>query len=181
VVDPGSFPLWCWCSASTQPSEAGWPKAAAASRWGACLAVPFIDPRSSTPLDPHLNGSAPGDEGRAPGLPVADDRAIAHVHHLHGSDLRYGPDFDFEAAASIRPDLLAPMASRTAPGTASGYDFISAELSAYGYLRMLTARAITSPTMMREAVASTAIASLAQRPSGITSVGLNATALVNAR
>ena len=50
-----------------------------------------------------------------------------------------------------------------------------------GYFRMLTARATTSPKMTSEATASTAIASLAQRASGITSVGLNATAFVKAR
>ena len=47
-----------------------------------------------------------------------------------------------------------------------------------GYFKMLTARAMTRPRTTREAVASTAIASLAQRESGITSVGLNAVALV---
>ena len=49
------------------------------------------------------------------------------------------------------------------------------------YLRMLTARAITSPRIMMEQTACTVIASFAQRASGITSVGLNAVASVKAR
>jgi len=49
------------------------------------------------------------------------------------------------------------------------------------YLKMLTARAITSPPTAREPVAWMVMASLPQRASGITSVGLNAVALVNAR
>jgi hypothetical protein len=50
-----------------------------------------------------------------------------------------------------------------------------------GYCRMLTARAITSPRMAREPVACMVIAALAQRARGITSVGLNAVALVKPR
>ena len=49
------------------------------------------------------------------------------------------------------------------------------------HFKMLTARAITRPSTERQAVACTAIASLAQRASGMTSVGLNAVALVKAR
>jgi hypothetical protein len=52
---------------------------------------------------------------------------------------------------------------------------------ASAYFRIFIARAITSPKMTSEAVACTAIASLAQRQSGITSVGLNAVALVKPR
>ncbi len=47
--------------------------------------------------------------------------------------------------------------------------------------KMLTARAITSPRMNREVTACTVMAALAQRASGITSVGLNAVALVKPR
>src|SRR6266568_6912316 len=43
-----------------------------------------------------------------------------------------------------------------------------------GYFRILTARAITSPRMTRETAACMVMAALAQRASGITSVGLNA-------
>src|SRR5262249_43853859 len=50
-----------------------------------------------------------------------------------------------------------------------------------GYFRMLTARAITSPKMTREVAACMVMAALAQRASGITSVGLNAVALVKPR
>jgi hypothetical protein len=46
---------------------------------------------------------------------------------------------------------------------------------------MLAARAITSPRIMREQTACTVMASLAQRAIGITSVGLNAVALVKPR
>jgi hypothetical protein len=50
-----------------------------------------------------------------------------------------------------------------------------------GYFKMFTARAITSPRIASEPAAWTAIASLAHRESGITSVGLNAVALVKPR
>src|SRR5580704_10713144 len=43
-----------------------------------------------------------------------------------------------------------------------------------GYFKILTARAITSPRIMRDPTACTVMASLAQRAIGITSVGLNA-------
>ena len=46
---------------------------------------------------------------------------------------------------------------------------------------MLTARATISATVRMETADCTVMASLAQRDSGITSVGLNAAALVNAR
>src|ERR1700744_482142 len=49
------------------------------------------------------------------------------------------------------------------------------------YFKMLTARAMTSPRMASEPAACTAIVSLAQRASGMTSVGLKAVALVNPR
>ncbi len=49
------------------------------------------------------------------------------------------------------------------------------------YFRMLTARAITSPRIKSDPAACTAMASLAQRASGITSVGLKAVALVKPR
>jgi len=47
--------------------------------------------------------------------------------------------------------------------------------------RMLTARAMTRPRTARDVVACTVMASLPHRASGITSVGLNAVALVNPR
>jgi hypothetical protein len=50
-----------------------------------------------------------------------------------------------------------------------------------GYAKILTARAITSPRIMMEPTACTVIANLAQRASGITSVGLNAVASVKPR
>ena len=49
------------------------------------------------------------------------------------------------------------------------------------HCKMLTALAITSPRMNREASAYTVMASLPHRASGITSVGLNAVALVKPR
>ena len=55
------------------------------------------------------------------------------------------------------------------------------DTSAPGYFRMLTARATISATVTMEMTDCRAMASLAQRDSGITSVGLNADALVNAR
>ena len=61
-----------------------------------------------------------------------------------------------------------------APGPAAG-------TSAPGYFKMLTARATISATVMMEMTDCRAMASFAQRDSGITSVGLNADALVNAR
>ena len=50
-----------------------------------------------------------------------------------------------------------------------------------GYFKILTARAITSPRIIRETTACTVITNLAQRASGITSVGLNAVASVKLR
>jgi hypothetical protein len=47
------------------------------------------------------------------------------------------------------------------------------------YFSMLTARAITSATVMTDTIECSIIVSFAQRESGITSVGLNAVALVN--
>ena len=61
-----------------------------------------------------------------------------------------------------------------APGPAAG-------TSAPGYFKMLTARATISATVTMEMTDCRAMASFAQRDSGITSVGLNADALVNAR
>ena len=50
-----------------------------------------------------------------------------------------------------------------------------------GYLKILTARAITSPRIIMEPTACTDMTNLAQRASGITSVGLNAVASVKPR
>jgi hypothetical protein len=50
-----------------------------------------------------------------------------------------------------------------------------------GYAKILTARAITSPRIMREPTASTVMANLAHQASGIASVGLNAVASVKPR
>ena len=57
----------------------------------------------------------------------------------------------------------------------------SEELAGTRYFKILAARAITSPRIMREQTACTVMASLAQRASGITSVGLNAVASVKPR
>ena len=48
-----------------------------------------------------------------------------------------------------------------------------------GYFRMLTARAMTSATVITEITDCVSIVSFAQRVMGITSVGLNAIAFVN--
>lgn len=66
-----------------------------------------------------MSGSAPGDEGRAPGLPDADDRAMPTFVTFMGRTRDMGPDFDFKATPSIRLDPSAPMASGTAPGVSS--------------------------------------------------------------
>ena len=50
-----------------------------------------------------------------------------------------------------------------------------------GYFKMLTARATIRATVTMETADCKVMASLAQRDSGITSVGLNAAALVKAR
>lgn len=50
-----------------------------------------------------------------------------------------------------------------------------------GYLRMLTARAMTRATVTRDTADCSIMAIFAQRDSGITSVGLKAVALVNDR
>ena len=58
---------------------------------------------------------------------------------------------------------------------------LATDTSVPGYFRMLTARATISATVTMETTDCRVMASLAQRDSGITSVGLNAAALVNAR
>ena len=58
---------------------------------------------------------------------------------------------------------------------------LAAGTPAPGYFRMLTARATISATVTMETIDCKVMASFAQRDSGITSVGLNAAALVNAR
>ena len=65
------------------------------------------------------------------------------------------------------------LAARPGPQTRRG------DRRSYG--RMLTARAITSPSTAREPAACRVMTALAQRASGITSVGLNAVALVKPR
>jgi len=58
---------------------------------------------------------------------------------------------------------------------------LPAAFAAPDYFRMLTARATISATVTMDTVDCRVMASLAQRDSGITSVGLNAAALVKAR
>ena len=58
---------------------------------------------------------------------------------------------------------------------------LAADASVPGYFKMLTARATISATVTMEMTDCRVMASLAQRDSGITSVGLNAEALVKAR
>ena len=71
---------------------------------------------------------------------------------------------------------------RAAPGKPAGRaPGLATDTSAPGYFRMLTARATISATVTMEMTDCRAMASFAQRDSGITSVGLNAEALVNAR
>ena len=71
---------------------------------------------------------------------------------------------------------------RPAPGKPAGRaPGLATDTSAPGYFRMLTARATISATVTMEMTDCRAMASLAQRDSGSTSVGLNADALVNAR
>jgi len=65
------------------------------------------------------------------------------------------------------------------PAFASGLP--EGNITARSYGRMLTARAITSPSTAREPAACRVMTALAQRASGITSVGLNAVALVKPR
>ena len=80
----------------------------------------------------------------------------------------------------------AMTAAVTAPGPTPGKPAgrapgLAAGTSAPGYFKMLTARATISATVTMEMTDCRAMASFAQRDSGITSVGLNADALVNAR
>ena len=63
----------------------------------------------------------------------------------------------------------------------AGAPDLAAGISAPGYFKMLTARATISATVMMEMTDCRAMASFAQRDSGITSAGLNADALVKAR
>ncbi len=80
----------------------------------------------------------------------------------------------------------AVTAAVTAPGPASGElagraAGLAAGTAAPGYFKMLTARATIRATVTMETADCKVMASLAQRDSGITSVGLNAAALVKAR
>ena len=77
-------------------------------------------------------------------------------------------------AAVTAPKAGAGKPAGRAPGRVT-------DTSAPGYFRMLTARATISATVTMDTADCRAMASFAQRDSGITSVGLNADALVNAR
>ena len=74
----------------------------------------------------------------------------------------------------VRHDRSRNRTQGRAPG-------LTAVTSAPGYFKMLTARATISATVTMEMTDCRVMASFAQRDSGITSVGLNADALVNAR
>ena len=81
--------------------------------------------------------------------------------------------------SALTAAVPAPKAGSGKPaGRAPG---LATDTSAPGYFRMLTARATISATVTMEMTDCRAMASLAQRDSGSTSVGLNADALVNAR
>ncbi len=79
-------------------------------------------------------------------------------------------------------ELKVTMSRPTGTGSVMSGGLMSAGSAETGsYFRVLTALAITSPRMTRDPTACTVMASLAQRASGITSVGLNAVALVKPR
>ena len=82
----------------------------------------------------------------------------------------------------VRPDRSCDRTPGPAPGQPPGRaPDLAAGTSAPGYFKMLTARATISATVMMEMTDCRAMASFAQRDSGITSAGLNADALVKAR
>jgi hypothetical protein len=112
-----------------------------------------------------------GSTACAVGVPALPGAAV-------GCGYRYG------SAGSLVPAGLT--AAVTAPGPASGAwagraPGLAAGIPAPGYFRMLTARATIRATVTMEMADCRVMASLAQRDSGITSVGLNAAALVKAR
>ena len=81
--------------------------------------------------------------------------------------------------SALTAAVPAPQARlRVRPARCPG---LAADASVPGYFKMLTARATISATVTMEMTDCRVMASLAQRDSGITSVGLNAEALVKAR
>ena len=84
--------------------------------------------------------------------------------------------------SSVCPDRKPYPHPGPAPGMPAGRcPGVAAGASVPGYFKMLTARATTSATVTMEMTDCRVMASLAHRDSGITSVGLNAEALVKAR
>ena len=88
------------------------------------------------------------------------------VARLYHSPVHQGPVMD-------------PAQNGRLPGF-SGFSAATRDGDARRYLRMLTARAMTRATVTIDTPACSAMAPLAQRDSGMTSVGLKAVALVNA-
>ena len=127
--------------------------------------------------------------GAAQGLAVyGDGPPAARPRYGASTDTSHQPDSRYQAA-SLAPQPTrapavpcAPLGPRPTPGKPAGRaPGLATDTSAPGYFRMLTARATISATVTMEMTDWRAMASFAQRDSGITSVGLNADALVNAR
>lgn len=138
----------------------------------------IIAPRAGTALHPPDGGkarSSPRQHSRLPG--PGDSWLCEEAPSLQKSETPatgQGSRADDAAccpAASDKTGDCRRPADRGAP--------VPAETG--GYFKMLTARAITSPRIIRETTACTVITNLAQRVSGITSVGLNAVASVKPR
>jgi hypothetical protein len=126
-------------------------------------------------IDRGIGGASPRSPDRS-----ADARSAGHV--LGPVALAAGKRLasPVVGAGSCPSALTAAVPHlRPAPGKPAGR--APTDTSAPGYFRMLTARATISATVTMEMTDCRAMASLAQRDSGSTSVGLNAEALVNAR
>jgi hypothetical protein len=108
--------------------------------------------------------------GGTPGDIIKRSRASSRATHTLPNARPAAP-----VAAGRRQGIRPELADPRHPGTSER----SAKMA--DYLKILTAREITSPKIMSEETACTVIANLAQRASGIMSVGLNAVASVKPR
>ncbi len=112
---------------------------------------------------------------KTPGRPAEAEDARNSEHGLTATE---GPAR--AAASSNSPKDQWKRSGSTASGRPPN-GFRRASRLVRGYFKILAARAITSPRIMREQTDCTVMASLPQRASGITSVGLNAVASVKPR
>jgi hypothetical protein len=135
-------------------------------------------PRSIRPLvNVETSGSAPALQRQVcPGANAAPP-VSSSAWGRFGPGLVTRPDDTHGARTHPQRGRPDPALTRYSSDVAT----LGATEGGFGYFRMLTALAMTSPTTTRHAVAWTAIASFAHRAMGMTSVGLKAVASVKPR